>query len=47
MSTDDAKQILAFLDKIEGAGYGGMSDFEIARETVRHYIGTPEGSPKD
>ena len=28
-------EVLDFLNKIEGAGYGGMADFEIARENIR------------
>lgn len=30
-----AEDILAFLDRIEGAGYGGQADFEIARAAAR------------
>jgi len=29
------KQVFDFLDSIEGAGYGGIAEFEIARETMR------------
>jgi hypothetical protein len=29
-------EILDFLNSIEGAGYGGMASFEIAREHMRH-----------
>jgi hypothetical protein len=28
-------QVFNFLNSIEGAGYGGMAEFEIARETMR------------
>jgi hypothetical protein len=28
-------QVFDFLQSIEGAGYGGMAEFEIARETMR------------
>lgn len=27
--------LLAFLDRIEGSGYGGMADFEIARTEAK------------
>ena len=33
-----AEDILAFLDRIEGAGYGGQSDFEIARSAARELV---------
>lgn len=29
-------EVLDFLNKIEGDGYGGMATFEIARENIRH-----------
>lgn len=29
------KDAIDFLDRIEGHGYGGMADYEIARTTVR------------
>jgi hypothetical protein len=29
-------EVMDFLNKIEGDGYGGMAIFEIAREHVRH-----------
>lgn len=29
------KDAINFLDRIEGHGYGGMADYEIARTTVR------------
>lgn len=29
------EQVFNFLNSIEGAGYGGMAEFEIARETMR------------
>lgn len=31
----DFKQVFDFLESIGGAGYGGMAEFEIARETMR------------
>jgi hypothetical protein len=35
-------EVLDFLNSIEGAGYGGMSSFEIARQHVRHAVETGE-----
>lgn len=35
MTIDDLKQLAAFLDSIEGSGYGGMADYEVARQIVR------------
>lgn len=31
----DFAQVLKFLESIEGDGYGGMAEFETARETMR------------
>jgi hypothetical protein len=31
-------EVLDFLNSIEGAGYGGMASFEIAREHIRSAI---------
>lgn len=31
----DFEQVFGFLNSIEGAGYGGMAEYEIARETMR------------
>lgn len=33
------EEVLNFLDHIEGAGYGGMADFEIARSYVKEALG--------
>lgn len=30
-----AREALDFLEKIEGHGYGGMADFEVARQSLR------------
>lgn len=38
INIEDGKAVLAFLNKIEGHGYGGTADFEIAREAVKHAI---------
>jgi hypothetical protein len=35
VSASDLQQVLSFLESIEGAGYGGMAEFEIARSTVK------------
>lgn len=35
-------QVLAFLESIEGSGYGGMAEFEIARETMRKASAHPD-----
>ncbi len=35
----DFKQVFDFLNSIEGHGYGGMAEFEIARETVHRAVG--------
>jgi hypothetical protein len=32
------RQVLNFLNSIEGAGYGGMAEFEIARATVQDQL---------
>lgn len=32
------KQVLEFLDSIEGAGYGGMASYEIAKMTIRQTL---------
>jgi hypothetical protein len=32
------KEVLDFLNSIEGAGYGGMASFEIARNTIRDLV---------
>lgn len=34
----DLLEVLDFLDSIDGAGYGGMASFEIARQHVRHAV---------
>lgn len=34
MTQEDARQILDFLNSIEGHGYGGTAAFEIAREAA-------------
>ena len=36
-----AKYILDFLDHIEGDGYGGMAEFEIARSSARDLAAAP------
>jgi hypothetical protein len=41
----DFQQVLDFLDSIEGAGYGGMSEFEIARQTMRNYLAGASATP--
>jgi hypothetical protein len=44
-----ATEVLDFLNSIEGAGYGGMASFEIARAHVRDMVGeaaTPRGAPE-
>jgi hypothetical protein len=38
MNLNDARQVLKFLNSIEGSGYGGMSEFEIARQSVAKFI---------
>lgn len=38
MTRDAGAEVLAFLNSIEGAGYGGMASFEIARQHVRHAV---------
>ena len=40
---DAMRQVLRFLESIEGAGYGGMAEFEIARSTIRHEVEGPLG----
>lgn len=35
---DALKQVLDFLNSIEGAGYGGMAEFEIARMTMKDEV---------
>lgn len=35
---EDGKAVLTFLNKIDGHGYGGMADFEIARAAIRKAI---------
>ncbi|MET4210524.1 hypothetical protein ABIB95_005357 [Bradyrhizobium sp. LA2.1] len=40
---DAMRQVLHFLESIEGAGYGGMAEFEIARSTIRHETEGPLG----
>ena len=35
------QEVLDFLNKIEGDGYGGMASFEIARSIVKNAIGAP------
>ncbi len=37
----DLIQVFDFINSIEGAGYGGMAEFEIARETMRRAIAPP------
>jgi hypothetical protein len=37
-----AREALAFLNKIEGHGYGGMADFEIARRGLQAAIAKAE-----
>jgi hypothetical protein len=37
----DMQQIYEFLNSIEGAGYGGMAEFEIAREAARSLAAVP------
>lgn len=37
-SLAEAKEGLAFLEKIEGHGYGGMADFEVARRSLRNVV---------
>lgn len=42
------QEVLNFLNSIEGAGYGGMATFEIARMNVRDALmrGVAQGSPE-
>jgi hypothetical protein len=40
MTREAVAEVLDFLNSIEGAGYGGMSSFEIARQHVRHAVDT-------
>lgn len=42
MSREAAKEILDFLNSIEGAGYGGMAAFEIARQHAKEAAKEPE-----
>ncbi len=35
---DDLAQVFSFLNSIAGHGYGGMAEFEIARETMRRTV---------
>jgi hypothetical protein len=37
--------ILDFLDHIEGAGYGGMAEYEIARSSARDLTAAAQSSP--
>jgi hypothetical protein len=39
MKMPDMQQIYEFLNSIEGAGYGGMAEYEIAREAARSLAG--------
>jgi hypothetical protein len=34
-----AKEALEFMEKIEGHGYGGMANFEVARQSLRSVVG--------
>lgn len=40
---DTMRQVLRFMESIEGAGYGGMAEFEIARSAIRHEVEGPLG----
>jgi hypothetical protein len=43
-----AEDILEFLNAIEGAGYGGMASFEIARQHARDMVrGNSQAPPND
>lgn len=41
MDQKQLQELLDFLNSIEGAGYGGMAAFEIARTNVRAALGLP------
>lgn len=45
MTREAAQEILDFLNSIEGAGYGGMAIFEIARQHAR-VAAEPPKQPK-
>lgn len=40
-----ANEVLEFLNSIEGAGYGGMASFEIARQHVREMVVHGDAQP--
>ncbi len=40
------QEVLDFLNSIEGAGYGGMASFEIARAHVRDAINPAQAAPE-
>jgi hypothetical protein len=43
-----AIEVLDFLNSIEGAGYGGMASFEIARQHIRALsVSRPDSSPTE
>lgn len=42
MKLEIAKNVLAFLESIEGAGCGGMADYEIARQQMRVCVADQE-----
>lgn len=44
-TTSDLEQVFEFLSSIEGAGYGGMAQFEIARETMRRFAVPQPANP--
>lgn len=35
---DAARDALEFMEKIEGHGYGGMANFEVARQSLRDVV---------